>query len=48
MEKPESPQPKKPYQKPRVESHRVFEASLACVKVPGSAMCHYNLARVRS
>ena len=48
MDKPETGKQKKPYQKPRVDSHRVFEASLACIKVPGSPMCQFNLARVRS
>jgi hypothetical protein len=39
---------KKPYEKPRVESHRVFEASLACLKIPGSGMCFMNIARAKS
>ncbi|MEB3197256.1 MAG: hypothetical protein VKP62_08640 [Candidatus Sericytochromatia bacterium] len=44
----ESPEPKKPYEKPRLESHRVFEVSLACLKVPGSPACAFNVARARS
>ena len=39
---------KKPYTKPVVTSHRVFEVSLACIKVPGSPMCQFNMARTRS
>lgn len=39
---------KKPYEKPRVTSHKVFEASMACVKIPGSAACQMNLRFVRS
>jgi hypothetical protein len=41
--------PKKVYEKPLVSSsHRVFEVSLACIKVPSSPMCHLNMARTRS
>jgi hypothetical protein len=41
--------PRKVYEKPVVmSSHRVFEVSLACIKVPASAMCHLNVARTRS
>jgi hypothetical protein len=40
--------PKKPYEKPQVTSHQVFEVSLACIKIPGSTMCNFNLARARS
>lgn len=47
MDTPDTPV-KKPYEKPMVTSHRVFEVSLACIKVPGSPMCQFNLARVRS
>lgn len=39
---------KKPYEKPRLESHKVFEASLACIKIPGSPMCSFNIRRTRS
>jgi hypothetical protein len=39
---------KKPYEKPRVESHRVFEASLACIKIPGAPMCSFNIHRTKS
>lgn len=44
----ESPGPKKPYEKPRVDSHRVFEASLACIKVPGSIGCGHNIHHTKS
>lgn len=43
-----TPGAKKPYEKPRVESHRVFEASLACTKIPGSPMCSFNIHRTKS
>jgi hypothetical protein len=43
-----TPGAKKPYEKPRVESHRVFEASLACIKIPGSPMCSFNIHRTKS
>ena len=39
---------KRPYAKPTVTSHRVFEVSLACIKVPGAIMCQMNIARNRS
>ena len=39
---------KKPYTKPVVSSHRVFEVSLACIKVPASPMCFGNMSRTRS
>lgn len=39
---------KKPYEKPRVTSHKVFEASMACVKIPGSGACQWNMRFVRS
>ena len=39
---------KKTYEKPKVESHRVFEASLACIKIPGSPMCSFNIHRTKS
>lgn len=48
MEKPSERPPKKTYEKPRVESHRVFEVSLACIKIPGSPMCQFNIRRTRS
>lgn len=48
MEKHDSQAPKKPYSKPRVDSHRVFEVSLACIKVPGAPMCSWNVARMKS
>jgi hypothetical protein len=47
-QKDHQPPLKKPYQKPLVESHRVFEVSLACIKVPGSPACAFNVARARS
>jgi hypothetical protein len=47
MEQPEASK-KKPYEKPHVTSHKVFEASMACVKVPGSAACSFNIRFVRS
>lgn len=39
---------RKPYAKPTVESHRVFEASLACTKVPHSPACSFNIQRTKS
>lgn len=48
MEKTDTPSNKKPYTKPRVDSHRVFEVSLACIKIPGSPMCSWNVARMKS
>lgn len=39
---------RKAYSKPIVESYKVFEASLACVKIPGSIMCNYNIRRSKS
>ena len=39
---------KKLYEKPRVESHVVFEASLACVKVTGAAPCSFSVRRSKS
>lgn len=48
MDKPDSTKNKKPYAKPLVESHRVFEVSLACIKIPGSWWCNYNFRRIRS
>ena len=48
MEEPHQHAPKKKYEKPRVESHRVFEVSLACIKIPGSPMCQFNVRRTRS
>lgn len=48
MDKPTERPAKKTYEKPRVESHRVFEVSLACVKIPGAAMCQFNIRRTRS
>ncbi|MEB3221630.1 MAG: hypothetical protein VKS61_06085 [Candidatus Sericytochromatia bacterium] len=44
----EGAQPRKPYDKPRLESHRVFEVSLSCVKIPGAPSCAWNVTRVRS
>lgn len=43
-----APGSKKPYEKPSVQSHRVFEASLACAKIPGSTMCQLNVHRNKS
>ena len=34
-----APGARKRYEKPTLTSHKVFEVSLACVKVTGSAMC---------
>ncbi len=48
MEQPTERPPRKTYEKPRVESHRVFEVSLACIKIPGSPMCQFNIRRTRS
>lgn len=46
--RPAFPGARKAYQKPRVESHRVFEVSLACIKIPGSPMCQFNIKRTKS
>lgn len=46
--RPSFPGGRKPYAKPRVESHRVFEVSLACIKIPGSPMCQFNIKRTKS
>ncbi|HEY9723740.1 MAG TPA: hypothetical protein V6D47_17135 [Oscillatoriaceae cyanobacterium] len=48
MEQPETSKPKKPYEKPRVDSHRVFEVSLACVKHSGIAQCMFNIHLFKS
>ncbi|MEB3328104.1 MAG: hypothetical protein VKQ33_02595 [Candidatus Sericytochromatia bacterium] len=45
---PDVPPARKPYEKPRLESHRVFEVSLSCIKIPGSPACAFNVARTRS
>lgn len=47
-ESPKLPAPKRPYLRPSVRSMAVFEASLACVKVPGTPMCQFNVARGKS
>lgn len=48
MDKPEAPKPKKPYEKPSVVSHRVFEVSLACIKHSGYPQCHFNINLFKS
>ena len=47
---PQAPEPnqRKPYETPRVSSSRVFEASLACLKMPGLPMCSHNIKRTKS
>ena len=47
---PEQPRARKPYQAPQVTSHRVFEASLACLKIPSNPSCraHGGIAHTRS
>lgn len=42
------PAARKPYEKPMLESHRVFEVSLSCNKVSHSTVCNFNIHHTKS